>query len=85
MVYQPGTEKADVHRFPVRSLHMIEIKRKCSSSVTDRGDRITFGDFTITISDDHYIIFRETMNKYPGLKPTEILEMIIAAGMEGEI
>ena len=56
---------------------LIEIKRRCSSSVTDRGDRITFGDFTITISDDHYTRFRELMNKYPDVKPVDILSWII--------
>ena len=56
---------------------MIEIKRNVSSSVTDRGDKITFGDFTITISDDHYIAFREMMNEYPNKKPTELLGWLI--------
>ena len=56
---------------------MIEIKRKCSSSVTDRGDKITFGDFTITISDDHYIRFRELMNEFPNMKPVTLLESLI--------
>ena len=63
---------------------MIEIKRNCSSSVTDRGDRMTFGDFTITLSDDDYIRFREMMNAYPGLKPAEILEMIMTTGLKVE-
>ena len=82
---QPGIGEADEHRFSVRSLHMIEIKRNCSSAVTDRGDRITFGDFTITNSDDDYIKFREAMNKYPGLKVANILEIMISAGLENEI
>ena len=64
---------------------MIKIKRNCSSSVTDRGDRITFGDFTITISDDDYIIFREAMNIYPGLKAADILEMVISEGLESGV
>lgn len=58
---------------------MIEIKRKCSSSVTDRGDKITFGDFTITISDDHYIRFRELLNEFPNRKPVELLSWLIEA------
>ena len=62
-----------------RSLHMIEVKRNCSSSVTDRGDRITFGDITITISDDNYIKFRELMNEYPERKPLELLAWLITA------
>ena len=64
---------------------MIEIKRNCSSAVTDRGDRITFGDFTITISDDDYIKFREIMNKYPVLKVVNILEILISEGLESEV
>lgn len=60
---------------------MIEIKRNCGSSVTDRGDKITFGDFTITISDDHYIKFRELMNEYPTVKPITLLESLIEQGL----
>ena len=47
--------------------------------MTDRGDRITFGDFTITISDDHYIRFRELMNEFPNRKPVELLSWLIEA------
>ena len=43
---------------------MIEIKRNCSSSIKDRGDYVTFGDFTIRISGDFYIKLMEIRNQY---------------------
>lgn len=41
---------------------MIEIKRNCSSSITDHGDSLTFGDFTIRFTDDEYIMFMQFVN-----------------------
>jgi len=56
---------------------MIEIKRNCSSSVTDRGDKITFGSISITISGEFYYNFKDLMNEYPNQKPIELLRWLI--------
>lgn len=56
---------------------MIEIKRNCSSSIRDYGDKIIFGSFTITINNFHYTNFRKLMDKYSSRPPIEILRWLI--------
>ena len=44
--------------------HGIEVKRNCSSSIRTTDDKITFGDFTIAIKGDDYVLW--TMVKQLG-------------------
>ena len=60
---------------------MIEIKRNCSSSIMDNGDLMSFGDFTIRFTGDHYIMFMETMNELKK-DPQSTLAEIISRGLE---
>lgn len=62
---------------------MIEIKRKCSSSV--RNDpvkhQITFGDFTLRISEADYDRFDLLMQEFD-LQPIDALGEILYAALE---
>lgn len=62
---------------------MITIKRNCSSSIHDNPlkDKITFGDFTISISEEGYQVF-DLLRVELNLKPVELLEEAIAAGLQ---
>ena len=60
---------------------MIEVKRDCSSSVRDTGDKIIISSFTVRIDDIHYIMFREMMNEF-NLDARAMLELIIHSGVE---
>ena len=62
---------------------MITIKRNCSSSIHDNPlkDKITFGDFTISISEEGYQVF-DLLRIELNLKPVELLEEAIAAGLQ---
>ena len=55
---------------------MIEVKRDCSSSVRDTGDKIIVSSFTVRITDDDYIRFRVMMNEYNCDAPKLIQWMI---------
>ena len=59
---------------------MIEIKRNCSSSIKDGGDRLTFGDFTIRFTDDEYIQFMEFANTR--LDRQDALASVITEGLK---
>lgn len=62
---------------------MIEIKRNCSSSISDRAEhhKITFGDFTIVLSYDDYGLFSDIRSELK-LSPIDALQEILYAGME---
>ena len=61
---------------------MIEIKRNCSSSIRQREDSVSYGDFTIVISGKDYAIFEKILSKYKD-KATA-LGMIIGQGIFSE-
>lgn len=62
---------------------MIEIKRKCSSSV--RNDpvekKITFGDFTIRITEEDWDHFDSVLQDCK-LSPVEALEQVLYAALD---
>ena len=62
---------------------MITIKRNCSSSIHDNPlkDKITFGDFTIVISEEDYKAF-DILRVIFALKPDELLQEVILAGID---
>lgn len=62
---------------------MITIKRNCSSSIHDNPlkDKITFGDFTIVISEEDYKAF-DILRVVFALKPDELLQEVILAGID---
>lgn len=37
----------------------IEVKRNCSSSIRTTLDKITFGDFTIVVNGDAFVLWRK--------------------------
>lgn len=39
--------------------HGIEVKRNCSSSIRTTDNKITFGDFTIVINGDAFVLWRK--------------------------
>ena len=62
---------------------MITIKRNCSSSIHDNPlkDKITFGDFTIVISEEDYKVF-DMLRIALEAKPDELLQTVISEGLE---
>lgn len=62
---------------------MITIKRNCASSIHDNPlkDKITFGDFTIVISEEDYKAF-DILRVVFALKPDELLQEVILAGID---
>lgn len=62
---------------------MITIKRNCSSSIHDNPlkDKITFGDFTIVISEVDYTAF-DWLSRDLSLKPADLLQEVILAGID---
>ena len=58
----------------------IEVKRNCSSSVRTTLDKITFGDFTITIDGDAYDMWRK-VKQLADKSETGILSAVIYAGL----
>lgn len=62
---------------------MITIKRNCASSIHDNPlkDKITFGDFTIVISEEDYQVFDLWRNELK-CKPEELLQTVIRQGLE---
>ena len=61
---------------------MIDVKRNCSSSVRTTLDKITFGDFTITIDGDAYDMWRKVKQLAgQGETDTGILSTVIYAGL----
>ena len=62
---------------------MIEIKRSCNSSIRNdpENHKITFGAFTIRITEDYAALFNTVMT-YIGFTPTEMLQNLINHGME---
>ena len=59
---------------------MIDVKRNCSSSVRTTLDKITFGDFTITIDGDAYDMWRK-VKQLADKTDTGILSAVIYAGL----
>lgn len=60
--------------------HGIEVKRNCSSSIRTTLDKITFGDFTITIDGDAFEMWRK-VKQLADKTETEILSAVIYAGL----
>lgn len=62
---------------------MIEIKRNCSSSIHDNPlkEKITYGDFTIVISEKDYKSY-DWLKFNLGISPTEMLQLVILAGID---
>lgn len=62
---------------------MIEIKRSCNSSIRNDPEKrqITFGAFTIKITEDDAALFNVVMT-YIGFTPTEMLQNLINHGTE---
>lgn len=63
-----------------RRIPMIDVKRNCSSSVRTTLDKITFGDFTITIDGDAYDMWRK-VKQLADKSDTGILSAVIYAGL----
>ena len=61
----------------------IEVKRHCSSSIRNTPEYVTFGDFTITLSDEEAKAFHKLEEHiYHGWKLTDILVDIIDTGLD---
>ena len=60
--------------------HGIEVKRNCSSSIRTTDNKITFGDFTITIDGDAFEMWRK-VKQLADKTETEILSAVIYAGL----
>lgn len=58
----------------------MEVKRNCSSSIHTTLDKITFGDFTITIDGDAFEMWRK-VKQLADKTETEILSAVIYAGL----
>lgn len=58
----------------------MEVKRNCSSSIRTTLDKITFGDFTITIDGDAFEMWRK-IKQLADKTETEILSAVIYAGL----
>ena len=58
----------------------MEVKRNCSSSIRTTLDKITFGDFTITIDGDAFEM-RRKVKQLADKTETEILSAVIYAGL----
>lgn len=61
---------------------MIEVKRNCSSSITRRPDKITYGDFTITISGRDYEMLKKILDKHNSA--ATVLKIVIGQGIFDE-
>lgn len=61
---------------------MIEIKRNCSSSIHDNPlkDKITYGDFTIVLTENDYDLLDDIMLELK-LNKLDALQEVIAAGL----
>lgn len=59
----------------------IEVKRNCSSSIRTTLNKITFGDFTITIDGDAFKMWRKVKQLADKKTETEILSAVICAGL----
>ena len=62
---------------------MIEIKRNCSSSVRRSPEKVTYGDFTITISGSDYARFEKILDKYAD-RPARALWIVLGIGIDAE-
>ncbi len=61
----------------------VEVKRHCSSSVRNTPDRVTFGDFTISITDEYAKKFHSLQdNLYEGWKLSDMLGDLIEKGID---
>ena len=58
----------------------MEVKRNCSSSIRTSLEKITFGDFTITIDGDAFEMWRK-VKQLADKTETEILSAVIYAGL----
>ncbi len=58
----------------------IEVKRNCSSSIRTTLDKVSFGDFTITIDGDAYDMWRK-VKQLADKSDTGILSAVIYAGL----
>ena len=61
---------------------MIEIKRNCSSSIREQKDKITYGDFTISITGSDYEMLSKILDKYDNA--ALVLKIVIGQGIFSE-
>ena len=59
----------------------IMIKRNCSSSITTREDKITFGSISITMDLAAFDSWNKIRDNYPGVPATDLLRWVIACGL----
>lgn len=60
---------------------MIDVKRNCSSSVRTTLDKITFGDFTITIDGEDFERWKKLKHDSGGLSDVVLLRDLILVGL----
>lgn len=59
----------------------IEVKRNCSSSIRTTDNKITFGDFTIVINGDAFVLWRKVKQLADKKTEAEILSAVICSGL----
>ena len=59
----------------------IEVKRNCSSSVRTTLDKVSFGDFTITIDGDDFERWKKLKHDSGGLSDVTLLRDLILVGL----
>lgn len=59
----------------------IEVKRNCSSSVRTTLDKVSFGDFTITINGDDFERWKKLKHDSGGLSDVTLLRDLILVGL----
>lgn len=60
---------------------MIDVKRNCSSSVRTTLDKVSFGDFTITIDGDDFERWKKLKHDSGGLSDVVLLRDLILVGL----
>lgn len=59
----------------------ITIKRNCSSSITTREDKITFGSISITMDLAAFDSWNKIKDNYPTATAIDLLRWVIACGL----
>lgn len=59
----------------------ITIKRNCSSSITTREDKITFGSISITMDLAAFDSWNKIKDNYPTATMIDLLRWVIACGL----
>ena len=59
----------------------ITIKRNCSSSITTREDKITFGSISITLDLAAFDSWNKIKDNYPMATAIDLLRWVIACGL----